>query len=145
MDTKGFKGNIHKTAEVYTNDPRMNRIVLGIRAFVQVSIFVSPSYVQLNGKEDTSVTKSVEIKAGLEKPLTLEPAEFNLEGKVTYTIQEIEKGRKYNVTFTNVPGIVGAYNGYLNLKTNYEEKPSIIIKIRGRLEKTKQEYQSGRE
>lgn len=135
--TKGYEGKIHKTARVETNDPRMKTFTLGLRAFVQVPIYVKPRYVRLNGRENVSVTRSVEIMAGLDKPLTLEPSQFNLEGKVTYKVEEIDKGRKFKVSFTNIPGVAGSYRGSLNLKTNYDEKPVLNIGIRGRFKKAK--------
>lgn len=79
----------------------------------------------------------VEIKAGLDKPLALTPEEFNLEGKLTYRIEEIEKGRRFKIHFTSIPGPSQRFNGFLNLKTNYPEKPIINIRIRGRFLKEK--------
>ena len=83
VNTKGYEEKIRKTAVVYTNDPKMVRFALGVRAFVQVPISVRPRYVRLYGREDVSITRSIEIKAGLDKPLILELGQFNLEGKLT--------------------------------------------------------------
>ena len=129
VNTKGYYGNIRKSATVYTNDPKTARFTLRIRAFVRVPISVKPSYVRLYGKGDATLTNRVEITAGLDKPLKLEPNRFSLEGKVTYRIKEIEEGRKFIVYFTNIPGSTSSYSGFLNLKTNYDEKPTITIKI----------------
>ena len=115
----------------------MNVVTLGVKAFVKVPIYVSPRYVRLYGKEGQSVTRVIEIRAGLEKPLTLEPGQFNLEGKVKYTIEEIEKGRRFKARFTTIPSPSQTYRGFLKLKTNYPEKPEITIRIRGRFVKMK--------
>jgi hypothetical protein len=133
VDTKRFDGNIKKTAKVYTNDPETARFTLRIRAFVRIPISVKPSYVRLYGKGNATLTNSVVIKAGLDKPLKLEPNRFSLEGKVTYRIEEVEEGRKFIVYFTNIPGSTSSYSGFLNLKTNYDEKPSVTIKITVRI------------
>ena len=135
--TKGFQGNIHKSAKVYTNDPRMKVVTLSIKALVKVPIYLSSHYVNLRGKEGQSVISVIEIRAGLDKPLTLEPGQFNLEGKVKYMIEEIEKGRRFKVRFTTIPGTSQNYRGFLKLKTNYPENPEITIRIRGRFVKTK--------
>lgn len=132
VNTKGYQGNIHKSAVVYTNDPKMARFSLGIRAFVHVPISVSPSYVNLRGSADRETSRSVKIIAGLEKPLVIEPDKFNLEGNVRYEIEEVEKGRVYVVHFTSIPGNIGRFSGFLNLKTNYPERPLIHIRIRAR-------------
>ena len=110
---------------------------LEVKAFIKVPISLSPRYVSLYGKEGQKVTKMVEIRANLDKPLTLTPEGFNLEGKLTYRIEEIEKGRRFKIHFTSIPGPSQRFNGFLNLKTNYPEKPIINIRIRGRFLKEK--------
>jgi len=128
-----FEGPLHKTAEVETNDPLMGQFTLGVKAFVQVPVSIAPRFVVLTGRADQAVSKSVRITAGLDKPLFLEPESFNLEGKVLYDIVEEEKGRAYVVHFTAIPGTPGNLSGFLNLKTNYTEKPLLNLQIRVRL------------
>jgi len=43
--------------------------------------------------------------------------------------------------FTNIPGVVGAYMGFLNLKTNYNEKPVVNIRISARFVRVKTDKQ----
>ena len=103
--------------------------------FVKVLINVTPTQARLNGKEGQIITRIVKIEADLEKPLELTPIHFNLDKKVTYTIDEVEKGRKFNIHFTTVPSPPQAYRGFLKLKTNYPETPEITIRIRGDFKK----------
>lgn len=132
VHTKGYQGKIYKSAKVNTNDPKQNIIKLGIKAFIKVPVLISPRYVSFYGKAGQSITKIIEIKAGLKNPLTLSQDQFDLAGKVKYRLEEIDKGRRFKIYFTNIPGQPGNYSGFLKLKTNYPEKPVIIIKIRGR-------------
>jgi hypothetical protein len=138
VKTKGYQGTIHKSARVYTNDPANNIVKLSIKAVIQVPIYVSSRRVNLYGTEGQVLTKLVEVRAELNKPLELTPGQFNLAEKLTYTIEEIEKGRKFQVRFTNIPGPVQSYHGFLKLKTNYPEKPEITIPITGRFRKKTQ-------
>ena len=117
----------------------MKLVKLKVKAFVKVPIFISPYHVTLYGKEGQSVTRVIDIKAGLDKPLTLTPEGFNLEEKLTYKIEEIEKGRKFKIHFTSIPGPARTYDGFLNLKTNYPKRPLINIRIRGRFVKMKKD------
>ncbi|MFW6147802.1 MAG: hypothetical protein ACOC6B_05345 [Thermodesulfobacteriota bacterium] len=110
---------------------------MSVKAFVQVPIYVKPPYVHLYGREDATVTRGVEIEAGLDKPLTLKPGQFNLAGKVTYAIEEIDAGRRFKISFTSIKGVAGLYRGFLNLETNYEERPIVTIRISGRFVKAK--------
>ena len=126
---------IRKGARVYTNDPRNNVQVLSIKAFVKVAIYMSPRYVYLRGFAGQKITRTVRISAKEDKPLKLEQSHFNLGKEVTYRIEEVEPERVFRIHFTSIPGPVETYRGVLKLKTNYPEKPEIIIWIRGKFQK----------
>jgi len=130
VHTQGYVGRIYKTASVYTNDLKKSRFRLGVKAFVRVPITVSPRFVILRGRADRELSQNVKIEAGLEKPLLIEADRSRLEGRVRYEIQEIEKGRAYQIRFTSVPGKPGRFSGFLNVTTNYEEKPLLNIRVR---------------
>ena len=135
VDTKGYQGEVHKRAKVYTNDPRKKIEVLTIQAVVKAAISLSPRTVHLKGPMGQKVTKTVEIRAERDKPLNLEPTHFDLSKQVNYSIEEVEAGKLFRVHFTNIPGPNSAYQGLLKLKTNYPEKPEITIRIKGRFRK----------
>ena len=65
--------------------------------------------------------------------MEITPAQFTLDGKVSYAIEEIEKGREFQVSFTSVSSPPQSYRGFLKIKTNYPEKPEFNIRIRGRI------------
>jgi hypothetical protein len=130
--TKNYEGAFFKSARVYTNDPGMPELTLSVLAFVKAPIYLLPPYVSFYAKQKRMSSLTVEVRAGLEKPLTLEPGPFNLEGKVIYDFEEIEKGKRFQIRITNLPGPPEDYRGYLNLKTNYLEKPVVNIRIIGR-------------
>lgn len=132
MKTKGYQGHITKTAKVLTNDPGRQMEILTIKAFVKVPIYLFPKWVYLKGPAGKATTKTVTVKAEMSRPLELEPAQFDLSGKVTYRVEEVQAGRVFLIHFTHVPGEAKTYSGVLRLKTNYPEKPEISIKIRGR-------------
>lgn len=133
LKTDGFQGPIDKSAVVTSNDPVNRQITLRVRADVKVAILLTPKYVYLSGDAEQTVARVVEIKAELDKPLEITPGEFNLEQKVNFKVEEIEKGRKYQVRFESIPGSPQTYQGFLKIKTNYAEKPEMTIWIRGRL------------
>ncbi|MBU2499648.1 MAG: DUF1573 domain-containing protein [Proteobacteria bacterium] len=132
LRTKNYEGYLFKSARVYTNDPNMREFTLSILAFVKAPIYLLPPYVSFYALKNQGDSLPLEVRAGLEKPLTLEASQFSLEGKVAYEIEEIEKGRRFKIHFTNLPGPAENYVGYLNLKTNYPEKPLINVRIIGR-------------
>jgi len=135
VNTRGYEGEIRKSAKVYTNDPSKNFEVLRIKAFVKALIHLSPRYVYLKGMVGQNVTKTVIVKAQEDRPLRLEPSHFNLGRKVTYRIEEVEAGRVFRIHFTSTTNSVGNYHGFLKLKTNYPERPEIAIRIRAKFRK----------
>jgi hypothetical protein len=130
VDTKGYQGKINKKAKVFTNDPLHNVEVLNLTAFVKVPIHLSTKYVILKGPAAQPITKTVKLTAKKDRPLKLEPVDFNLSKKVTYKIEEVEAGKIFQIHFTSIPGHTERYHGFLKLKTNYPEKPEITIRIR---------------
>jgi hypothetical protein len=131
IQTEGYEGLNSWSAKVNTNDPVMREFHIELKAFINVPVFVSSRYIYLKAPNGQLVTREIEIKTGMERPLLLEPEKFNLEGRVTYKIEEIEKGRKFRVLFTHIPGSTGNYKGFLQLKTNIPEEPIVTITIMG--------------
>jgi hypothetical protein len=132
VNTKNYQGKITKSATVYSNDPAGQIEALRIKAFVRVPIYISTRYVYLQGQAGQTATRSVKIRAQLDKPLKLEPTRFDLSPKVLYRIEELELGKTFLIHFTNLPGSAETYHGFLKLRTNYPEKPEISIRVRGK-------------
>ena len=133
INTKGYQGEIRKKARIFTNDPRKKVEVVDIKAFVKAPIYISPRFAYIRGPAGQSLSRSVSVRAGEERSLTLEEAGFNLGGRVTYAIEEVEAGRFYRIRFTAIPGPPGDYRGVLRLKTNYPERPQIVIPVIARV------------
>jgi len=134
IDTKGFQGPERWVAKIFSNDPKWKEAVLDLRANVKPVITIKGAPVFLGGKKNAPVTGEVEIRTELDKPLILTPEQFTLSGKVTYSLAEIEKGKRYRVSFQNVTRKRENYRGSLKLKTNFAEKPDVTIWIIGRFD-----------
>ena len=135
IDTRGFEGHERWAVKVFSNDPKWKEAVLDLRATIKPVIALAGSPVFFTGKRNAPVTGEVEISAGLDKPLILTPERFTLSGKVTYSISEIEKEKRYRVTFQTVAGKRENYRGFLKLKTNFTEKPDLSLWIIGRFDR----------
>ena len=95
---------------------------------------VSPPNVYMKKSGDTIPDVSATISTDREPPLKLEIASFNIPEKVKYTIEETKEGKEFKVTFSHIQESEAAYNGILNLKTNYKDKPTLRIFVRSRFE-----------
>lgn len=132
VNTSGYEGNVRKTARVHSNDPSKQVETIALSAYVKVPIQLSSKIVFLQGKRAEPAKKTVEVRGGLDKPLKLEPVEFNLSNRLSYEIVEVKRGKLYQVHFTSIPNTGDSFQGILRLKTSYQEKPEITIYIRGR-------------
>ena len=137
VDTKGFEGKQRWGIKVFTNDPKWQEAVLDIRANIKPILILSGKAVQFTGKNDVPITKEIEIGAGIDRTLIITPQLFTLPGKVTWSMQEIEKGKKFRIRLRSVPGASDDYRGFLTLKTNFPEKPEFTIWIIGRFTRQK--------
>ena len=137
VDTKGFEGKQRWGIKVLTNDPKWKEAVLDIRANIKPILTLSAKSVQFTGRNDVSITKEIEIGAGIDRTLVITPQLFTLPGKVTWSMQEIQKGKKFSIRLKSIAGSSEDYRGFLTLKTNFPEKPELTIWIIGRFTKQK--------
>jgi hypothetical protein len=80
-------------------------------------------------KDNEIITREVEIKTDLPRTLILTAKQFSLGGKINYRIDEIEQGKRFRVSFSNIPGQIGKFLGVLKMNTNFPEKPEIAVRI----------------
>jgi hypothetical protein len=132
---QGYIGEIEKTARVFSNDPQSNIEILTLKANIRQSIQVSPTSLDFQGLEGSVLTRSVDIISMGEKPLNIKPGTFNLKDKMTYRIEEVQKGKLFRIYFTNLPVAAGSFKGLLVLTTNYDDAPEIKISLNGNFQK----------
>jgi hypothetical protein len=136
--TKGFQGEVHKSARVSSNDPKNPKVNISLTGKVWTPIIVKPRYVRLRGTEDDEVRGVVRLQGDKKEPLIAKVASVSLPDKVEVKLREMEKGRAYELEVKNKVKGETRYTGDVKLTTNYPEKPEIIIRftgdIRGRLE-----------
>jgi Protein of unknown function (DUF1573) len=132
FNSRGFEGRVRKAARVYTNDPKNPRETLVMDAFIKTLIVISDRMVFLRGTTQETITRTVDIKGELNRPLKLEPVDYTLDKKVKFNIEEITQGKQYRITFTSIPNVGNYYQGILKLRTSYPEKPELVIFVRGR-------------
>lgn len=132
VNTRGYSGEMSKSASVFSNDPHRRIITLRLRAFIKVAIYISNERVILKGSPGESVASTVELRAERKKPLFIDPIAFDPDQKLSYRIETVEEGRNYRIHFKTEAVPPGNFHGFLKLKTNYEERPLIVIRIIGR-------------
>jgi hypothetical protein len=74
---------------------------------------------------------SVHLRAEKKEPLVIKVASVSIPDKVAVELQEIEKGRRYELRVKNKVKKETTYQGHVRLTTNYTEKPEAVIRISG--------------
>ena len=133
FNTRNRWGEHTKYVRVISNDPQKKLEQLVLKAYIKPLIKIIPgSSVTLRGKPGEVKRMELTIMANVDEPLNIIPEKFSLDGKVSYMLEEVEKGKRYKITFENNPDAPGRFKGGLRLKTNYKEKPKIDIRINSR-------------
>ena len=131
VQTKGYHGNFHKTAQVTTNDPKNPKLTIGVKGKVWSPIHISPRNVHLKGTLGEMTEKIVQLRGEKKDALIVKLASVDIPDKVEVELKEMEKGRSYQLKVKNKVQKAAAYAGQVKLTTNYPEEPEIIIRILG--------------
>lgn len=133
VKTKSYQGNVHKSARVFTNDPKHAQMTIGLKGKVWVPVRVSPHVVHLRGVEGEPVERLVSLEAQKKDPLEVKVASVSIPDKIDVAVKEVQKGRKFQVTVKNKVTTAANYNGSIKLSTNYPDKPEITVRVSANL------------
>lgn len=129
VKTEKLQGKIDKKARIFTNDPVRSQVVISMKGEVWAPILVTPRYANLSGIKGDNIEKVIHLKAQKSEPLTLEVASVTIPDKVTVELKEIEKGMLYDLIVRNRVNTLGKYKGKVRLRSNYVERPELLISI----------------
>ena len=133
IKTKGYQGNVHKTARVTSNDPKRSQITIGLKGMIWVPVSVKPRYARLRGILGDRLETVVTLQAEKEEPLELKLASVTIPDKIDAELVEVEKGRSYQIKVRNKVAGQATYNGHIKLTTNYPEKPELLVRVNGNI------------
>jgi hypothetical protein len=136
VHTKTFQGNMHKTARVTSNDPKNPQLTIGMKGKIWAPVNLNPKYARLVGTLGEEIETVVQLRGEKEEPLTLKVASVSIPDKVAVKLNEVEKGRSYQLKIRNKVDEQTRYSGQVKLTSNYPEKPGIVIRISGDIRPT---------
>lgn len=130
---RGYQGPVKKSAVVFSNDPQAPRTTLTLQGNVKALIDIKPSInVSFRGLPD-KITESVVEIATTSEPFNISKSETNLEDKISYEVETLEKGRRYQLKIKNLLK-KGNYNGFIKFYTDLAQKPDFLIRVTGTIE-----------
>ena len=131
IKTKGFQGNIKKSARVLSNDPKNPQVTIAIKGTVWTPIQVKPRSVHLTVAVGEEMEKVVTLEGKKKEPLSIKLGSVSIPDKIAVELKEIEKGRTYQMKVKNLFKEPARYRGQVKLATNYPEKSEIVIQVAG--------------
>lgn len=131
--TKGRQGNLHKTARVFTNDPKNTQVIIGLVGKVWAPISLTPKYARLTGSVGDKIEAVVRLRGEKKEPLMVKLASVSIPDQVEVELKETEKGRSYELKVKNKVQTQGTYVGWVKFTSNYPEKSEIAVRISGNI------------
>ena len=92
--------------------------------------------VDLSGYEGDKIKKKVTISSLEGQPLEITDIKSDIKDKIDYKLKTVEKGEKYSLEIRNRSRQEGKFRGKIELKTNSEKKPVLVIGVYCNLRKT---------
>ena len=134
ISTIGRSGRFTRSAGVYSNDPKNPETRISISMVVKQYISVKPSnQIRLIGYEGDKIKKQVTITSIEEQPLKIGEITSDIKDKIKYKLKTIKKGKDYTLEVKNRSTQEGSFRGKIELKTNSEKKPLVVVYVTGRL------------
>ncbi|MBI4776667.1 MAG: hypothetical protein HY788_21230 [Deltaproteobacteria bacterium] len=132
VNTKGLKGQFHKTANIVSNAPSSPEVQLELSGFVKNYIEVKPStYVQLRSTGGKPASQTVEFNSGVPGELLFTKMEVSpgIQQGIETKLVRGEDKRSYTLEITSLYKEIGNNQGQILIQTNNEKKPEISLRI----------------
>ena len=134
VQTARRKGKFSKGGTVHSNDPQQQTTTISIGCLVKTHISVIPTdSVKLEGYEGDKLNQKITITSFEDLPLQITDITSDIDDKIKYKLKTKKKGKEYVLEIKNRSKEVGSFRGKINLKTNSDKKPLLVINVYGKL------------
>ena len=130
LQTRISQGHISKSARVSTNDPTQPHVVIGMKGKVRAPIHVNPRVVRLQGVEGDDIKQIIHIHGEREEPLVVKISLNSIPDKIDLELKK-EEINTYELRVKNKVEKETSYLGKIKLRTNYLDKPEILLHVVG--------------
>jgi len=106
--------------------------MISISCVVKQYISITPrNRVKIGGYGGDEISQTVTIISMEEGPLKIIDITSNIEDKIKYKLKTKKKGREYTLEIKNRSTKEDSFEGKIELKTNSEKKPQIVLYVSG--------------
>lgn len=134
MDTRGYGGKpLHKSANVYTNDPDQPIVTLAISGRVTRFADIRPRVISLRGYAGDAIQRRVAIRPTAEHPFRITGVKAK-DGRFIRLALAPQGGGElpgYVLTVENTRTDKGTYQDTVTLQTDSRERPQIDLPVYG--------------
>lgn len=119
-----------KKTRIRTNDPDNPQVVLILTGVSRPALEILPGHIiRFKGPAGRTHEAKVRLVSHLAQPLEIREVINTLPDKVQVSVQAEEPGRKFLLTVRNVAREPGNYAGRLELLTNHERRPRLVLRV----------------
>jgi len=133
VSTKGYTKAITQKATLYSNDPNTPKITIAIKTKIIPVVSAMPDRFFLNGLTGEKISRRIIIKTKKKEHLALSIKKITIPEKINCKLTSIKNKSEYALNVENLQKTAGTYKGRIILKTNYTERPYIIVPVFGRI------------
>ena len=136
IDTLRTRGEITRTARIFSNDPAFPEKEIEIKARVIPVLTIRPSRIYLNGIEGETLRSTTIIQGNKSGKLTLDIKENTLLHKIKCKLSPLKDQNSFRLTVENTRRSPGVFRSRIILSSNYKERPLFRVPVMGRIQKT---------
>ncbi|MFA4902138.1 MAG: DUF1573 domain-containing protein [Desulfobaccales bacterium] len=123
-----------KKTKVFFNDPDHPQVVLTMQGYGKPFIEIQPSHIiRFRGKPGEELRDQVRFISHLPGHWEIKEARTNIPDAIDIKVKPEEPGRVYVVEVRNKRQEAGNYAGVIELFTNSEKRPRLIMRVFGEL------------
>jgi hypothetical protein len=123
-----------KKTKVFFNDPDHSQVLLTLQGYGKPFIEIQPSHIiRFQGKPGEDLKGQVRFTSHLPGSFEIKEFKTNIPQFIDVTVRAEEPGRIYVVEVRNKRQEAGNYAGVIELFTNSEKRPRLIMRVFGEL------------
>jgi len=138
FNSQGFRGKVHKTIEIDTNDPQRPTVVFNLKGTVDLEVFADPQRISWGLVEEAQPLKArIVLYNRSQQLVTLQP--LNIIGKgITATPSKLEVPAGDQIQIDVEANFLEGsrrISGYVIIPTDFSMVPQIRVPVSARLSK----------
>ncbi len=123
-----------KKTTLSLNDPARPQIVLSMKGYGRPAVEIQPSHIiRFEGRAGQDLRRQVRIISHLPEPMEIKSYRTNVPDAIDVRLIPESPGRIFVVEVTNKRQGSGVYSGMIELFTNLQKRPRLLLRVFGEI------------